>query len=168
MSHPLPCLATWPSSTPSLLTSVCLWRWQQYPLGTAQMQNQTQTPESRKTGESGGNGTDRSNWARNDLTWPAPGKDTAQQGSLCATWMDAHEQTVQQPDSFPATKRKFLRLDFTQLIALLQKYCLLSMENSTWKLCTKRNFKAQQTMDTNLGTVRTISSVKAKIFFFFF
>lgn len=146
MSHPLPCLPTRPSSPAaphhSLPQRVCgdghntLW---------ALLRCETRCKLQSLIGQGSQVETGLIGVTEPGTAWHGQhlGRTQHSKAQFCAARMDAHQQTAQQPDSFPATQRKFLRLDSTQLTAHLHKYGLLSRENSTWKLCTKRNFKAQ-------------------------
>lgn len=69
-------------------TSVCWWKWQQYPQDTVQKRSLMHTLRFHMTGESGGNETGMSNSARNDWTWPEPAQ-------LKVTWWSVNWQAVQ-------------------------------------------------------------------------
>lgn len=156
---------------------MCLWRWLQCPLGTAQKQNQMQTPVSRRTEESGGSVTDRNNWARNGLTWPAPGKQTTQQ--IYQVWGRRQAHSLQYEWMYsagllPTRTTEFLWVDSTQLRAYLQRYHLLARDSFICKLHMAQRGTSKYYQDnwySNWGAIKTILSVKAKInkyFLFFF
>lgn len=69
----VPLFVSFPTAGILIRTSVCLLRWLLCPLDTALKQSQRQTPTFHMRGVLSGSGTDRSNSAKNGLTWPAPG-----------------------------------------------------------------------------------------------